>query len=542
MKKNIKSSRMSYKNFTFDDSFTPTQYSIELANPVKNDTLLILSKSRKASLERVKKIVSALKGKGITIYVREYFEKDFEKISYVTAVTKDSDEYYNALATSQYIYIDTFLYADFIKKPGQILINHITAKPSNVKNRINICSAKSKSDYFIDKKTQDQSITFEDFLGRLCEKNLPSKQAKSDKKKLLFILNLEYFNSLYCTFENITQWLDYEKYDVTMLFDWKYVEQYGERIGRLDDRITILAKKRRILCDEETSKRLAFLKNEYNFIRKPKKINAFLPEDLFLNEQKRLFGDVKYDFIINMKYDVFYWRWLMESMNGRLISVDMNDYTGVKTPYKKGKAFYMGRNDAILFMSKDAIDSAVDFKKRIFAKKSSLLPYIPIKSRESLPIEKSTNINGRDLLIINCNHPVGLDSLSVILIDRFESNSIPYTVIDNRMTDEQAVSFINSVVEKENELFVFDFYNVLSKNSVQSIRSNESIHYYTIRQPYYYLLNRLGACYLYGSGDPGVYYEARLCKKNTVFCDENANELSQIKTPVYKFKTLENLN
>lgn len=511
MKDNLISSRTSYKIFEYDEPFKESIYNMQLSKPVKKNTLLILSKSYDKSLEKVKKIVKALKNKGFTVYVREFFKDDFKDVSYVKAVENNSEEYFFALAASQYIYTDTFLNIDFIKRKGQVLINDIKAKPTDIKKRINICSADNKSDYIIGKKNYDRIITFSSFLKRLANKNLLSKKKRTDKKKLLFFVNLKYFNPLYCVFENISQWLDYDKYDVTMVFSSNYLDEYGERINSLDSRINILAKRKTILCNEEENKRLAFLKNEYYYVDKPEKIKSFFSKALFKNEQKRIFGDIKYDYIINMKFDIFYYNWLIRSMKGKKIYFDINIYSKEKTPYLSGKAEYIGKNHKIVYLTKNSMDKAIKFDKKIFAKKAELMPYVPVKSKNSAYDAKEVEIDGLHYLMVKSKKMKGFDSLEVTTVPVFENNSIPYTVIDNTMTNEQALEFVTDISNKYNEIFVFDFYDILTDSSDFS----KNIHYYNDKDIYISLLSRLGGFIVCGN-DKGIIYEAKLYDKNII--------------------------
>ena len=92
-----------------------------------------------------------------------------------------------------------------------------------------------------------------------------------------------------------------------------------------------------MLCDTETNRRLAYLKYEHHFIEEPADISAFISDELFVREQRRLLGDKSFDCIFNLKYDVFYWRWLLRSYNGTKIIANLNNYrsTNVDALQKK---------------------------------------------------------------------------------------------------------------------------------------------------------------------------------------------------------------
>lgn len=522
MKKNLVSPRTDYLSFKFDEQFEVSPYYMAMQNKVKKRTVLILSKSRSASLKRVTKIINALKDGKMTVYVREYFKDDFKKFPFVKAVEKDSQEYYDALATAQYIYTETFLYADFIKRPGQIVINNINSTATDTRSRINITSAANKTDWFIGSDGKN-SISFADFLTSLANRSLKSAKPYSSKTKLLFIVNIKYLNSLYNAFANSVQWMDFDKYDITMLVDWKFVDEFSHKFEKLDPRIHLLAKKGKILTDEETNKRLAFLKNEYNFITNPKKINAFLPKGLFKNECLRVFGTTDYDIVFNLKYDVFYWRWLIEALGGKKITVDMNDYNSTASNIA-GKAYYVSLNDSILFLNKDSMNNALSFNKKLFDRKSSVIDYVPFFSENPGKEPEIIEIDSVNYFSVSQKPLRRLDTISVTAVPEFK-NDIPYVVLDNKLTSQEALNFVRSLYEKFGEIIVFDFFNVLAATERTAIRNESDIRYYSSPDIYYSLLYKLGDCCCLNDGVPGVIHEALKMNKKILFFDNDMNSI-----------------
>lgn len=530
MKKNLVSPRTEYLSFKYEEAFEETPYFKAMQNKVKKRTVLILSKSRGASLKRVTKIVNALKDSKMTVYVREYFKDDFKNVSYVKAVKKDSTEYYNALATAQYIYTDTFLYADFIKRRGQVVINHINSAATDARSRINITSAANKTDWFIGSEGEN-SISFSDFLKALAKRSLKNSKFKSAKTKLLFVVNMEYIDSLYNAFSNSVQWMDLEKYDITLLVDWKYVDEYSHKFEKLDPKIHLLAKKGKILTDSETNKRLAFLKNEYNFITNPKKINAFLPKDVFKNECLRVFGTTDYDIVFNLKYDVFYWRWLIETLGGKKITVDMNNYQSTASNLG-GKAFYVGLNDSILFLNKDSMDKALNFNKKIFEGKSTLIDYVPFCQNNPEKEQEAFEIDSKRYFIVSQKSIRGLDTISITALPEVDEN-IPYIVLDNHFSAEEALDYVKALSAKAGELFVFDFFGVFTNTELNAIRNEKDIHYFSSPDIYYPLLYKLGSCLCINDGMNGVIHEAVKMNKKVVFLDKELNVIEKEATPNY---------
>lgn len=511
MRKNLVSSRLSYKDFVFDEPFEEKIYNKQLSKPINKNTVLIISKKNEKSFKKTKAIVEAVKNRGFKVIVLNYFKDRFNNVSYVEAVGKNSEEFYYALATSKYIYADTFFYPNFIKRKGQIFINNVNAKPNDIKNRINICSADNKADYLIAKNNQKRKITFEKFLSDLANRKLVNQVRKTNKKKLLFFVNLKCFDNLFCTFENVTQWLDLKKYDVTMIFAKSFIDEYGERINSIDSRIRILSHSGSPLCNEEEKKRLAFLRDEFYYIKKPRKIKSFIPKKIFENEIKRLFGDVRFDYIINMKFDAFYWKNLINMMPGKKYYFDLFEYTDENAVRSAGRAISAGKNDKIVYLTKDKMNNAIRFNKKIFSKKSELMPYVPVKSPSERNEAVKTEINGKSYFIVNRHKMKFLDSYSILTVPFFENGSIPYTVLQGGMSGKDAHEFVADLSDKEKELFVFDFYGVLNKDESFA----DHVHYYRSRDVYNSLLPHLGDCCL-KSEDKGICYEAKLFNKNVI--------------------------
>ncbi len=511
MRKNLVSSRLSYENFVYDEPFEEKIYNKQLSEPINKNTVFVISKRNSKSLQRVNAIVDSVKDKGFKVFILNHFKEKFNDVSYVQAVEKNSEEYYYALATSQYIYADTFFYPSFIKRKGQIFINNINAKPTDIKSRIDICSADNKSDYLISKKNQGRKITFESFLSGLANRELVNKVRKTKKKKLLFFVNLKCFDNLFCTFENIVQWLDFKKYDVTMIFAQSFLDEYGERINSIDSRVRILTQSGSPFCNEEEKKRFAFLRDEFYYIKKPRKIKSFIPKNIFENEIKRLFGNESFDYIINMKFDAFYWKALIDFMPGEKYYFDLFEYTDENAPRSAGRALSAGKNDKILFLTQDKMSNAIQFNKKVFRKKSELMPYVPINAPSEKNEAVKTEINGKQYYIVSKYKMKSLDSYSILTIPCFDDGSIAYTVLEGSMTSKTALGFVSKLSEKEEELFVFDFYGVLSKDESLA----ENVHYYASRDVYNSLLPHLGACYL-NCEDKGICYEAKLFNKNVI--------------------------
>ena len=103
------------------------------------------------------------------------------------------------------------------------------------------------------------------------------------------MINFKYYNPFFSFFTRLTERLDYSRYDITLLLEGKYADQYATQLEALDPRVHLAVKKGKMLCDAETNRRLAYLKYEHHFIEEPADISAFIPMD-FLFVSKALTG------------------------------------------------------------------------------------------------------------------------------------------------------------------------------------------------------------------------------------------------------------
>lgn len=518
-----------YALFHFDEPFEQTEYCKQLDKPLNTKALLILTKS-KASLHRVRPLVKAARIAGMEIYVREYFAKAFQDNKHVHPVDKNSPAYYEAMATAGLVYTDTVLYTDFAKRPGQILIEQVELEPTTYKTRIHLTTLENKADYHIETKKRSGNISERTFLRRLAWRRLRPQPMSKTKTNLLFVLNFKYAQAFFPFFQRLTQQLDYERYDVTLLLESRFADPYAAQLEALDPRVHFAVKRGKMLCDPETNRRLAYLKNEHHFIENTADIDAFLPKGLFLREQKRLLGEKSFDCIFNLKYDVFYWRWLLRSYDCTKVIANLNNYKATNPGALEDKTRHIQEHACSLFLSQDAVDAAAAFDQEGLCTSCQLLPYIPAKlKKEQQAAPVLVLPNGQRMLVMDRRCQNGLDAVTVSAIPAFQTPP-DYLVLDNRITASAALHQVQALAGHVKQLVVFDFFSVFTYAERSAIRHADTICYLNSFQAYLALQGELGDCWLPAAQYlSGVRTEADAGGHSIRYFDESGNQVNRPK-------------
>lgn len=527
-----------YALFHFEEPFEQTEYCKQLDKPLNPKALLILTRSAD-SLPRVKKLVKAARIAGLDVFVREYFGTPFQDNAHVHPVDKNSSAYYEAMATAKYVYTDTPLYADFSKRPEQILIEQAEIESKGYKKRVQLTTLENKADYHIQTDTREGNITEQAFLTRLALRCLRPQTNKTEKKQLLFVINVKYGDKFYPFFQRLSQRVDYSKYDITLLIDGRYADQYAAKLNALDARIHLVLKRGKPLCDAETNRRLAYLKSEHHFIDNPEDVDAFLPNGFFIRERKRLFGDKDFNCIFNLKYDVFYWRWLLRSFSCKKVIANLNNYNSANNANTlSNKTRHIQEHDYSLFLNQDAADAANAFDREGLCSAYDLLPYIPAKRNKKQPVATTLEMpDGQLVLVVNQKRENSLDTINITTIPVFDAPP-DYLVLDNHITATAALQQVEALSKQVKQLVVFDFFSVFTSVERSAIRHADNICFINSADAYIALQKELGDCRLPAKQYlAGVQTEAKEFGHTVHYFDENGKETDKAAGQAFDLNT-----
>lgn len=80
-------------------------------------------------------------------------------------------------------------------------------------------------------------------LRKLALRRLRPQTPAPTKTNLLFVINFKYYAAFYPFFTRLTQQIDYDQYDVTLLMEGKFADQYAAQLEMLDARVHLAVKK-----------------------------------------------------------------------------------------------------------------------------------------------------------------------------------------------------------------------------------------------------------------------------------------------------------
>lgn len=518
MTENFSSNRIDYLSFEYDEEIKESPYLKHFSKPINNNAVILLTKNNKSGLNNVKKIIKKLKHKKKTVYIREYFAEDFKKYSFVKPVKAKTDEYYEAVATAKYVYTETPLFSNFVKRDGQFVFNNIPKQKPTLDKRINLYLTKIKSSYFINEDNPDNDYSFKKFL-KMVSKDKPMEIKKScTKEQLLILFNpRDYKFSLDYVINFVSQ-LDYSKYNLTLLIDNKYINQYKNILSSFDKRVNIIGKKGKVLCTPQIYRKMLFLKKEHSYINDYSNIDEFLPRSGLEYESRRVFGDLKFDKAINIGHDTFYWCRLLKSVCSNITYIDNKGYLTSKPEYKTGKYNFLTDNYSVSFENLLIKSSASEADSKL--ENAPLIDYIPRKNFDSGNIQKISigDIDGFVIYSLNIDH---LDTLNAVVISA-DCMGSDYLLAGNNQLAED-VAYTAKLLSKDKDKFIiFDFFDLLSSGTEIELKA-ENIFVIKSYTGYMALLDNLGKGYVMENCQNNIYYDAVEKGKTVSLCDIDGN-------------------
>ncbi|MCM1285147.1 MAG: hypothetical protein NC213_08160 [Acetobacter sp.] len=525
MTDNFSSNRIDYLSFEYNEEIKENPYLNQFSKPIDSNSVILLTKNYKSGLNNVTAIIKKLKHKKKTVYVREYFAEDFKKYSFVKPVKPKTDEYYEALATSKYVYTEIPLFANFVKRDGQFVFNNIPKQKSEFESRINLYLTKQKSSYFINDNNPDNDYSFKDFL-KIVSKDKPKEIIKDcSKKQLLVLFNPSDYKFSLDYVMNIISQLDFNKYNLTLLIDNKYINQYKNILSSFDKKVNIILKKGRILCTPQIYRKMLFLRKEHSYIDDYSNINEFLPSTELKYESKRIFGDLKFDKAINIGHDTFYWCRLLKSVCSNINYIDNKGYLSSKPEYKKGKYKFLTDNYSVIFENILIRSSAEEADNKF--ESAPLIDYIPRKSFDSNNIKRISigNIEG---LVIHSLNIDNLDTLNAVVISA-DCIGSDYLLASNTQLAEDIAHTAKLLSKDKNKFIIFDFFDIMSSGLEIELKA-ENIFVIKSYSGYMALLDNLGNGYVIENCQNGIYYDAVERNKQISLCDIDGSIIKTIES------------
>ena len=507
---NIKSSRIDYKSFIYDEPFTESPYFSYLKEPVDKKSILVLPKG-KADIENINELIKKLRKKKFNIYALDTAKRliEYDGVIYVK---KGSDEYKKAFAVCKYIYALDMLYSGFVKRDGQIVICALKNidNPVNLTQRIGLTSLISKTDYFIYQQKYN-CIEFKKLLKAIARGKLKPAQLRSDgKQNILFEVNCANADTCLSTFERVSSAIDFSKYNVSALIPSKYIKAYSRFFTALNPNINIFVKRGKIIADKETDKKAKFLTKEIFYLEDYNQVFDFFPDYVFDYERRKMFGDLKFDTVINMGHNAFYWTYLAKSLCKNVYYLDVNDYHNSNMENLSGKARLAGFYDRVYYLSEYNLKKACSYNPALESK-AQTAEYIPLKNLGAHNDAEEVEINGRKRLVAKAEKIEGFDSMSVTTVDYFEKGDCSYVITDPMKSLQDNLELVDYACKHADKILVFD----LSMCIPNGFAVFANAVYFDSHEIYMSLISRLDKCFAFSDSD-GIITEAKAFSKDVV--------------------------
>lgn len=454
---------------------------------IQKKVLFIQCSPQSVKFEQIEKLAKMAQEAGMKVYLPAFLKNKISTYKKLDFVKTGTIEYFRALASSRYVYTNEYIHWHYMKRKGQILIVDLPSENrSKLSNRINMDRLYSRADWVISKEKSDSdSILKEISTGKLGEND-----PKTGKKNLLFLVNMDYYNEMYCYFEHISRTFNFDQVDVTLCIANKFSSVYKKELEKLEPRIHIVTKMGSVLCNEAAENKMKTMKNDEYYLMNLDEAEKQLPKNMFQNEVRRIFGDIEFDYIFNMKFDTFYWRMLLYVMKGKKIIYDVNNYTGTVSQVKYNKLKYISTYDKVLYANRDCMEQALQVGVKELGEKAQVIMPIQHKSVKDKVDFEIVELNGNSYYIVNQKKVPYFDTYSVVLVPVSVQNC-SFMILNPEFNEQEAMDLIHKIEEQEKSVVVFDFSQIIA-TSGNSSSDNTNIYYYTDYDVYDELISILG--------------------------------------------------
>ena len=411
------------------------------------DDLLIIADSESAGMQTEKNIKKNLPGVR-NVYIATdnadagFFSRLFRRG--IQTVKKNGNEYYHALAICRFLYTDTLISSYYVKRAGQT-----------------VCLDYGKCDDLTDPdqlaKLSVLSIAAD---CRSIDAMAVNDSAETDKNNVLIMID-DVGYPFY--------WDDIRNRILTGAFDGKNVYLFvtaGFRRTHLDS-LEEIKDKVHLIIKRSGWKINAAYKEEYENYRvlsksrgdEDIKISDSLTK-LFTNEAHRIYGNRKFDLILNFCKSSIYMDTLTLTMAPDEL-VLFSERSHSRERRVKLQQSILGRENVALEYVYNNRTEVEEYE----GVRSSCYSYIPLLGKPSYASLVSGLKDGQDILICSeeANDLPGVRSMNVV--EFFPENQYSYLILDNSLDASAWLALIEKIKEQEPKLHIYDFFGIFKDSA-----------------------------------------------------------------------------
>ena len=455
----IISSRESYSSFKAKERYEKNVFwELKEQQTVQENALLVYCQK----IEVIRQLIKKAKEEHIKVYVPKQFRKELGDTEEILFFEKNTDDFFKLLWSVHYVYTDRIPHPYFYARKAQIFIADISLyDKSRLKERINADMLSAQADYVI-RDYRTEIISSFSSIGKSVEKKTP------EKEKILFIINTKYFQAIYNFLLLFWGNIDKNLYDLSILAAEDDINQFEQKLLLLDEKIHIFAKRKKVFCNSNTASALAFANKEKDYLENIQQVENYVGKDALLAERSRIFGNWKFDYIINAKHESMYWKLLIKGMDGTKIYWDINggllkDKNKIKNRMGQAVEIY----HKVLFSDVALVQylQNTEWSQLVKSGTVDLIPSVTFQEQEFVSnLYYANTENGRVVLNQFLQNEDG--SINAVFVEGSQRSCV-FLKISPQMRQSDVMDVINNQLMHDNYVIIFDYLMRMNKGKMK---------------------------------------------------------------------------
>lgn len=308
--------------------------------------------------------------------------------------------------------------------------------------------------------------------------------ATKSKKKILIVSGWKALGGVQDRLKNILSWIDYDKYDVTLVSQNPKKEVYINNLQSIDDNVRIIARSGRTIASEKEAKHWRQLRKMFYKTDDIEGLYNEIPYDMLEREWRRVAGGVTFDKVILYNAATPFWRIFSGIIPARKRAiVDWNCYNDICNDeagdsagnVKLNNTIYSNKKyDDIIVANSHLLDD--EPFREIYANHNIVELPCPINRRftethgAEITLGKAT-YNDERYSVISNNHRSNDDAL---LIPAFDETYKNFIVVARNIRKYEYINLLKAFIQVQStndkvRLYIFDTCNML-KGMINSLR------------------------------------------------------------------------
>ena len=429
----------------------------------------------------------------------------------VSFVKDNTEQYYDSLATSKYIYTDQNIDPYFINRKQQFVYVYQSGK--NDQNSDYLFDLMQIKSSFVEKQLKKDTRAFFNAIktGNYTEKN----------NSIVIMVSKAYSYLLESFIPNYVDSI-IDEYDKVVLFIDSDIPELDRNMTAYDnDRIIVTYKRDKMILDQFRRDHL----DDHVEAVKQKRATEVDPtvSRIYREEAFRMLGRNPYEVVINFGFTSIYWLSIIYALNtDSIFHLYSSDAV---TELREYLASVYGVN-------KPGICIEEFFSNREFDQYCSdrFLAYIPKLNNDHIDPVKQGVCNNETILISNVLES-GFNGTKILdLLPFFDiEDRVGYIIVDNSLKRRQWIQLINNLNIKD--LHIYDFFGIIRD---YDIPDKKIIREHSVL---YSLINRYSECIVYEGSGIGIHQEADFFNKNIMITDINGDIIQNDKDRSKAFLT-----